>query len=102
MPFYQPLASLEIFERSINGKDIATGKITVPTTDYITVGPAKSTYREGISTIQFSVIPDTDIYNTTTNQPQPPKSKRDDLWKKSVGRSRPTHLKRRGKGKMAS
>jgi carboxypeptidase D len=97
VPFYQPLASLEIFERAINGKDIATGKIKVPKTDYITKGPAKSTYREGISTIQFSVIPNTDIYNTTTNLPQPPNAKSDDLWKKIVGRQKPKHVRRKGK-----
>ena len=95
VPFYQPLAALTIFERAINGKDVATGKVDVTQRDYITVGPAQSTYREGNSTIQFSFIPDTEIYNTTTNEPNPPMGKRDLLA--GVKRSKPTHRKRKGK-----
>lgn len=71
VPFYQPLVSLEIFERSIKGLDIATG-LQKATEDYVTVGPAQSTYREGNSTIQFSVLNTTATYNTTTNVPNPP------------------------------
>jgi carboxypeptidase D len=51
--------------------DIATGTIDV-TPDYKTVGTAKSTYREGNSTIQFEVVNTTATYNTTTNAPNPP------------------------------
>ena len=68
---YQPLASLEIFERAIAGLDIATGKTKV-SSSYKTIGPSKSTYREGNSTIQFSVVNATATYNTTTNVPNPP------------------------------
>ena len=41
-----------MFERAINGYDIATGQTTVGR-DYVTEGEAKSTYREGNSTIRF-------------------------------------------------
>jgi len=68
VPFYQPLAALEIFERVVTGKDIATGKIT-PSASYFTNGTAKSTYREGNGTIQFEVLPTNSTYNTTTGAP---------------------------------
>lgn len=42
----------------------------------MTAGPAESTYREGNSTIQFSVVNTTAIYNTTTNEPNPPSKDR--------------------------
>ena len=70
MPFYQPLIALEIFERAISGLDIATGSQKV-TEDYMTVGPSESTYREGNSTIQFSVVNTNATYNVTTNGPNP-------------------------------
>lgn len=38
----------------------------------MTVGSAKSTYKEGNSTIQFSVVNTTATYNVTTNEPNPP------------------------------
>lgn len=68
MPFYQPLASLEMFERAINGLDIATGK-EMPGEGYLTVGTEKSEYREGNSTIQFEVLPANATYNYTTGAP---------------------------------
>jgi len=68
VPFYQPLVSLEIFERAINGKDIATGKVR-PGAKYLTQGPAESTFREGNSTIQFDVVPTNATYDTATNEP---------------------------------
>ncbi|KAK0124505.1 hypothetical protein ONS95_009455 [Cadophora gregata] len=71
VPFYQPLASLEMFERAINGLDIATGK-EKPREGYVTVGPEKSEYREGNSTIQFKVLPADATYNYTTGAPNPP------------------------------
>ena len=71
VPFYQPLVSLEIFNRSISGLDIATGSEKVDQ-NYKTVGPATSSYHEGNSTIQFSVVNTTAIYNTTTGEPNPP------------------------------
>ena len=76
VPFYQPVVALEMFERAIAGKDMATGKQVV-NGSYITKGTPKSTYREGNSTIQFDVVNATATYNTTTNAPNPPvKSKR--------------------------
>jgi carboxypeptidase C (cathepsin A) len=83
VPYYQPLVSLEIFERAINGKDIATGTVDVPHSGYITKGTPESTYREGNSTIKFEAVPVTATYNTTTNEPNP--------FQK---RSRPRHFKR--------
>jgi carboxypeptidase C (cathepsin A) len=71
VPFYQPLASLEMLERVLNGKDIATGTLKL-TSAYKTVGPRLSTYREGNSTVQFEVLPTNSTYNTTTNMPDPP------------------------------
>ena len=68
VPFYQPLASLAIFERAITRKDIATGAIDI-TDSYMTVGPAESTFQEGNSTVQFSVLNSSAIYNTTINKP---------------------------------
>ena len=68
VPFYQPVLALEMFERAIGGYDIATGKTKVGKS-YLTRGTAESTYREGNSTIQFSVLNTTYTYNTTTNAP---------------------------------
>ncbi len=68
VPFYQPLAALEIFERAINGKDIATGS-EHPGKGYLTEGTKKSEYREGNSTIQFEVLPTNSTYNYTTGAP---------------------------------
>jgi hypothetical protein len=62
------LAALELFERAINGKDIATGKEKLHPS-YITKGTPKSEYREGNSTLVFEVLPTNSTYNTTTNRP---------------------------------
>ncbi|THX88997.1 putative carboxypeptidase 2 [Aureobasidium pullulans] len=75
VPFYQPLMSLEMFDRAINGKDIATGRRTVKG-GYKTTGSAKSTYREGNSTVQFEVVNATATYNTTSNEPDPISAKK--------------------------
>jgi hypothetical protein len=72
VPFYQPLASLEIFERALGQVDIATGKEKISNNlDYKTVGTKTSDYREGNGTIQFEVIPDNATYNTILNAPDP-------------------------------
>lgn len=76
VPFYQPLASLEVFERHIFGKDIRTGTISPVPAGYKTVGPAKSTYREGNSTVQTEVLPTDAIYDTTLGGPKPTSKKR--------------------------
>jgi Serine carboxypeptidase len=81
--FYQPLASLEIFERAINRKDIATGKIN-PGSEYLTEGTKESTYREGNSTIQFEVLPANATYNDTTGAPNPHTLGRTELVKRGV------------------
>ncbi|KAK5150435.1 hypothetical protein LTS14_010125 [Recurvomyces mirabilis] len=70
VPFYQPVVALEMFERAINGQDIATGKESV-WHGYKSVGPAESTFREGNATIQSDFLPLNATYNTTTNAPNP-------------------------------
>ncbi|KAB8297299.1 hypothetical protein EYC80_002654 [Monilinia laxa] len=56
VPFYQPLAALEIFERVIGRKDIQTGTIDINTNKtYLTVGTPKKD----------------STYNTTLNGPNP-------------------------------
>jgi carboxypeptidase C (cathepsin A) len=70
VPFYQPLAALEIFERALKQVDIATGKEKCDA-DYLTVGTPTSDYREGNATIQFEVLPANATYNTALNGPDP-------------------------------
>jgi carboxypeptidase D len=70
VPFYQPVVSLEMFQRAIGGLDMATGTEVVEA-GYLTQGTEKSTYRQGNSTIQLSVVPTDDTYNTTTGAPNP-------------------------------
>lgn len=95
VPFYQPLASLEVLERAISGKDIATGTKSVSKgSGYITNGTATSTYREGNSTIQFAILPSNATYNTTLNAPNPSKRSVD------LRRDRPTHIKRAHPNKL--
>jgi hypothetical protein len=94
VPFYSPVASLEIFSRAINGKDIATGKFK-PSESYLTKGTKDSTFREGNSTIQFEVLPASTTYNTTTNAPN--------LAKRAEGgRMGKMDLKRRTPGMLSS
>ena len=72
VPFYQPLASLEMFERAINGMDIATGKTKITAGgNFTTKGTPRSLYREGNATVQFDVLPNNATYNTTLNGPNP-------------------------------
>ncbi|APA10658.1 hypothetical protein SS1G_12499 [Sclerotinia sclerotiorum 1980 UF-70] len=72
VPFYQPLAALEIFQRVISRLDIETGLISIDANKtYLSVGTEKSTYREGNKTIQFEVLPAGSTYNTTLNGPNP-------------------------------
>ncbi|KZM24247.1 uncharacterized protein EKO05_0005773 [Ascochyta rabiei] len=70
VPFYQPLASLEMFERVLKQVDIATGKHKLDA-GYKTVGTPTSTYRQGNATIQFDVTPANATYNTALNAPDP-------------------------------
>ncbi|KAJ5763986.1 hypothetical protein N7533_002667 [Penicillium manginii] len=68
VPFYQPLASLEMFERAILRKDLATGEKHI-TRGYKTKGTPTSDFREGNSTVVFKVLPSDATYNTTLNGP---------------------------------
>ena len=71
--FYQPLTSLEILDRVTTGKDVATGTVDVMLGgSYGTVGPSKSTYREGNATVLYHPVPYNSTYNYTTNRPDPP------------------------------
>ena len=84
VPFYKPLIALEMFERALKGLDMATGKEVVGK-NYLTVGTAKSTYRQGNGTIQFQVVGTDATYNTTTNEPnKPPVVRRNGLGRKRV------------------
>ncbi|CAI6317170.1 unnamed protein product [Periconia digitata] len=76
VPFYQPLASLEIFTRALNNTDISTGLISLlpfddQTYSYKTVGTPTSEYKEGNATVQFDVTPKNATYNTKLNAPDP-------------------------------
>ncbi|KAI3336299.1 alpha/beta-hydrolase [Xylariaceae sp. AK1471] len=71
VPFYQPLASLEYFDRAIKGLDLQTGKRKAAG-GYRTKGPQRSTYREGNSTVQFDVTPGNLTYDVIANKPGNP------------------------------
>ena len=94
VPFYQPLASLEMFERALKQVDIATGKEEL-TDDYKTEGTPTSDYREGNATVQFDVTPANATYNTMLNAPDPEPTwaagevvKKRGLSRRAVGRPR--------------
>ncbi|KAH7031457.1 carboxypeptidase S1 [Microdochium trichocladiopsis] len=70
VPFYQPLTAFEMFARVIGAKDVATGRVDVDPA-YRTIGPAKSTYREGNATVQWEVVPENATYDVVTGQPGP-------------------------------
>jgi hypothetical protein len=61
VPFYQPLASLEMFERALKQVDIATGKEKIKDS-YKTVGTPTTT-------IQVEVTAANATYNTMLNAP---------------------------------
>lgn len=72
VPFYQPLASLEMFERALARTDIATGTVALTAGgQYKTDGTPTSDYREGNATVVFEVLPSNSTYNTTLNGPNP-------------------------------
>lgn len=88
VPFYQPVAALEMLERIIAGKDIATGTF-VPSRTFVTAGTKESTYREGNATVQWEVLPVSATYNTTLNGPNPvPPSKKRAVDGRAVPRKR--------------
>ncbi|KAK8026322.1 serine carboxypeptidase [Apiospora marii] len=68
VPFYQPLAALELFGRAIGGRDVATGKTAV-SAQYRTKGTPKSTYRNGGSTMQWAIVSANRTYDVKTNGP---------------------------------
>ncbi|OAA71492.1 Peptidase S10, serine carboxypeptidase [Cordyceps fumosorosea ARSEF 2679] len=86
MPFFQPLAALEYFERVIGGRDIATGETTVRKAAeaaavaaaaaakggkqcaYSSMGSSASTYHQGNGTVQFAVTPKNIMYDTGTHK----------------------------------
>ncbi|KAF2145885.1 uncharacterized protein K452DRAFT_219517 [Aplosporella prunicola CBS 121167] len=70
VPFYQPLASLELFERALADRDLVTGKEVVGEA-YLTKGPKTSDFREGNRTVQFKVLPEGARYNTSLDAPDP-------------------------------
>ena len=75
VPFYQPLAALEVFERVVLRKDIATGRHHLkPHGGYRTQGTPTSDYREGNSTVILEVLDSNATYNTTLNGPNPSSS----------------------------
>ena len=94
MPFYQPLASLEVFARALNQTDIATGKVKIEggSAGYKTVGTPRSDYKEGNGTVQFDVTPSNASYNTALNAPDPtptwavPEVGKRGLGKRQIGR----------------
>ena len=70
VPFYQPLAALEIFKRVLNHSDIATGQTSVKDEEgYKTVGTPTSDYREGNKTIQLELTPSNATYNVELDAP---------------------------------
>ena len=71
VPFYQPLVSLEMLNRTIMGYDIATGTTKV-TASYGTKGSVNSTFVNGNGTVLYSIVPENATYNYTTDMPNPP------------------------------
>jgi hypothetical protein len=90
VPFYQPLAALEVFARAINQTDIATGTVRIESGGYgayKTVGTATSDYKEGNKTVQFDVTPSNASYNTALNAPDPtPTWAVPEVGKRSLGK----------------
>lgn len=85
VPFYQPLAALEMFSRALNQSDLATGTVQVGgvggESTYVSVGTAKSTYREGNSTIVMEVLPANSTYDPALDGPDPTPT-----WAPQMGR----------------
>ncbi|KAI2471716.1 carboxypeptidase S1 [Annulohypoxylon bovei var. microspora] len=96
VPFYQPLAALEYFERAIKGHDIQSGKGPVHA-EYLTHGTKKSTYRQGNATVQWDVLPANTTYDTTTNQPGGVWTEQSVLMKRSMKKSSGSRIGRRGR-----
>lgn len=67
--FYKPMATLNMFERLLNGQDVATGQRVVEK-GYVSTGPPQSTFLNDNSTIQLQPVPDCAVFNTKTNLPE--------------------------------
>ncbi|KAI2485110.1 carboxypeptidase S1 [Pyrenophora tritici-repentis] len=67
IPYYQPLAALAYFNRTLNHYDIATGEITV-TANLTSSGPSKAQHTESYRPMLSSIPPNvaTPIYPTPT------------------------------------
>lgn len=110
MPFYQPLASLEFFDRAINRKDIATGKIDIqPGSTYKTVGPADNFVFHGNATVEFNRLPEGSVYDTATSKAKPNANSAKNLLlgglkspKKEENPLAPPNVLRRRSGSMRS
>lgn len=70
-PFYQPLAMYEVMSRALEGMDIATGKTMANNKNakVVTKGSAKSTFRNGNSSIATMAVPEGVSFNTSINGP---------------------------------
>ena len=68
VPFYQPVAALEMFNRTIHGKDVATGRQS-PSDTYKTKGSTTSNFRQGNATVQYEVVSPNVTYNPITHKP---------------------------------
>ncbi|CAL3962341.1 unnamed protein product [Diplocarpon coronariae] len=65
VPYYQPLASLEVFRRTLHGLDIAEGKFKV-SANYSSSGPANATHTE-----PFVALPATSSSTSSTSSTAP-------------------------------
>lgn len=70
-PFYQPVLLLEMLQRVVSGKDVATGKVALDGC-YRTQGLKESTFREGNSTMQWERVYKNTTYDLGTNAPGAP------------------------------
>ncbi|KXT14708.1 hypothetical protein AC579_6412 [Pseudocercospora musae] len=70
VPFYKPKAALALFERLVKGTDLATGKERIDRkSEYLSVGPQKSEYRNDPTTIQEDVVDASCLWDTENNMP---------------------------------
>lgn len=65
---FQPLLLQTIFARTLAGKDLARGEAQA-VAQYRSIGPAKSTYREGNATVQYKTWSESSTYNYNSNMP---------------------------------
>ncbi|WFC99569.1 carboxypeptidase D [Malassezia yamatoensis] len=68
VPFYQPVAALELLNRTIHREHLATGKGIV-SDSYKTKGSTLSEYRQGNGTVLYHKVPSNTTYNTHKHRP---------------------------------